>query len=246
MKTLWILLCISLSYSAYGKEFKYIKLDPEFEEYLLRANGKKSQGFLPEVKASDKEIEGRMREALLGASPKMNFAPDPSPVGGEEPPLYNEIREHLQNSHQQIGLDEITRIDRLNREFNLGKENFSGFSWQKPFGTVQVYVDRQVTPNLYTEGPHDQWLVQDTFSFEVEATTFLESLRQEKLARMSEREVGAFAGVTFKRVYTYYHYAPSYQAGLTSDLSKLFLPFTRFNQSGIENLAHNEIIKRED
>jgi hypothetical protein len=247
MKTLWILLSLLLSYSAYGKEFKYIKLYPEFEEYLLRANGKGAQGFLPsEDKASDKEIEGRMREVLLGASRKASLVAKSSPLRGEEPPLYNEIREHLQNSHQQIGLDEITRIDRLNREFNLGKENFSGFSWQKPFGTVQVHVDRQVTPNLYTEGPHDQWLIQDTFSFEVEATTFLESLRQEKLAHMSEREVGAFAGVTFKRVYTYYHYAPSYQAGLTADLSKLFLPFTRFNQKGIENLAHNEIIKRED
>lgn len=247
---------VFFSFSAAAREFKYIKLTPEFERHLLKVNQVgKNHGLMPKHAAASSpeevNLENRMRKALLGAkrsASRQSFlkTASTSNPGSDEPPMYEEIREHLQNSHQQIGLEEITRIDRLNREFNLGKENFSGFSWQKPFGTVQVYVDRQVTPNLYTEGSHDQWLVQDTFTFDIEATTYLESLRQEKLSLMSESEIGAFAGITFRRVYTYYHYAASYQAGLTSDLSKLFLPFLRFNERGLAKLGNKEIIKRED
>lgn len=252
-----MLVLFLFSLPVFGSEFKYIKLNPDFEGYLHKVNQttpvhrNMARNIIGNT-AVDDQLEGLMRQALLGASPRTAttragmMGPSSAAYANVEPPLYEEIRDHLQEAHQQIGRDEIARIFRLNNDFNLGTANFSGFSWQKPFGTVQVYADRQVMPNFETEGPHDAWLVQDTFTFNIEATTYLESLRRARLVIMSETEIGAFAGVTFKRVYTYYHYAPSYQDGLTADLSKLFLPYTRFNKSGLEKLSNKEIIKRED
>ena len=178
---------------------------------------------------------------IIGNNEKSHLT-NPIPVDGEDSVLYQEIRRHLETAHQGIGQYEVDQINRLNRHFNLGSQNFSGFSWQKPFGVVNVHTDRQVTQNLFGEN----WLIQDTFTFKIEATTFLEKLNEAGLADMSSTEIGAFAGITFSRVYTYYHYANSYEEGLKADFSKLFLPFIRFNKNGIEKMADEEIMKRED
>lgn len=250
----WMLLLLAFSYSAFSSEFVHIKLNPEFEHYLTQPQAKsnlrnaltnKSANAVSsggEISARN-TIQTKMMNALLGASlgAKGNIN-TPIPVDGEESPLYEEIRRHLEASHQNIGLQEIRNINRLNQQFNLGAANFAGFSWQKPFGVVQVYADRQVTPNFFGEN----WLVMDTFTFEIEATTFLEKLADAGLSGMNATEIGAFAGITFRRVYTYWHYANSYQEGLSADLSKLFLSFMKFNQNYMERMGNEEIMKRED
>ena len=191
--------------------------------------------------AARQNIHSKMMNALLGSNINKGLT-NPIPVDGEESPLFEEIRNHLEGAHNQLGLEEVANIRRLNQQFNLGTSNFSGFSWQKPFGVVNVYVDRQVTPNIFGQN----WLVMDTFTFDIEATTFLEKLVDAGLSGMSATEIGAFAGVTFKRVYSYWHYADSYQAGLGADFSKLFLLFMKFNQKGMEKMGNEEIMKRED
>lgn len=242
----WMLVLLTMSYSAFASEFTHIKLIPEFENYLTHGETKSPQKLksAKAMSANDNSFvatfESRMLGALLGAS--KTTITNPIPVDGEESALYEEIRRHLEGAHQQLGADQVANINRLNQQFNLGSSNFSGFSWQKPFGVVHVYVDRQVTPNLFGTN----WLIQDTFNFYIEATTFLERLNEEGLSNMSATEIAAFAGITFSRVYTYYHYANSYQEGLQADYGKLFLSFAKFNQSGLESMGHEEILKRED
>ena len=251
----WMLIVLSLfSLSAISSEFSHIKLSPEFEKFitrtpeksnLMKAVNSKSLSALSSdpVINQQRTLQTKMMGALLGvgATASGGFT-GTIPIDGEESPLYQEIRRQLETSHQSIGLSEVQTINRLNQQFNLGSSNFSGFSWQKPFGVVQVYVDRQVTPNIFGQN----WLVMDSFTFEMEATTFLEKLNQAGLSQMSSTEIGAFAGITFKRVYTYWSYANSYQEGLTADFSKLFLPFLKFNQPQMENMGNEEIMKRED
>ncbi len=246
----WMLLLLAIPFSALSSEFSRIKLTPEFEQHLTRAGAKsnapsptrsKSPNALsaavpaPAPTAAGGSLQARLLSALLGAT-------GPVPVDGEESPLYEEIRRHLEASHRTIGLSEVQNLNRLNQQFNLGTANFSGFSWQRPFGVVQVYADRQVTPNIFGEN----WLVMDTFTFEVEAATFLERLAGANLATMSASEIGAFAGIKFRRSYTYWHYAASFQEGLTADFSRLFLPFMSFNQAFMERMGNEEILKRED
>jgi hypothetical protein len=246
MIKVWMLLLSLFSLSAYSAEFNHIKLKPQFEQYLtqpkLKSTGAKSMGLRSTQNEESAQIENALRTSLLGTSLSKSNWSNPIPVDGEESLLYEEIRRHLEASHREIGLGQVHQINLINRQFGLGAQNFSGFSWQKPFGVIQVYADRQVTPNLFGEN----WLIQDTFTFEVEAATFLEKLNEAGLADMSAIEIGAFAGITFRRVYTYYHYAASYDEGLGVDFSRLFLPFTRFNKNGIERMGNEEIIKRED
>lgn len=237
----WMLLLLAFSYSAFSSEFTHIKLNPEFEQYLTQPKSKSNS--LKSMSKATNSVDNVLKSALLGAA--LGVKSDittPIPVDGEESLLYEEIRRHLETAHSQLGMEQVQQINRFNQQFNLGTSNFSGFSWQKPFGVVQVYVDRQVTPNIFGQN----WLVMDSFTFSVEATTFLEKLNEAGLTTMSGTEIGAFAGITFKRVYTYWHYANSYQDGLQSDFTKLFLPFIRFNQSGMETMADEEIMKRED
>lgn len=230
-------------------EFTHIKLTPQFEEYLNRSKMKSVGAKGLSAKSSeDTEIENKLNNALLGSAPAKNKLQQkgdftsPFPVDGEESPLYQRIRDELENSHQSIGMGEVSNLMAINNRFNMGTENFSGFSWQKPMGVVSVWSDRQVTPNLFGAN----WLVQDTFTVQIEAATFLEKLGELGFAALDQFDLGAFAGVTFKRVYTNYHYADSYQAGLVSDFSKLFLPFIRFNRFGMENMGPEEIMKKED
>lgn len=244
----WMLFLLVFSYSAFSSEFSYIKLDPEFEEYLNRdqlkskvSNNKFTQKSITASKAQ-LTLSNKVRNVILGTNLNMGDFNSPIAIDGEESPLYEEIRNHLEAAHQEIGLSEVQNINRLNQQFNLGSSNFSGFSWQKPFGVVQVYVDRQVTPNIFGQN----WLIMDTFTIEIEASTFLEKLSDAGLSSMNSTEIGAFAGITFKRVYTNWHYSNSYQGGLMSDFSKLFLPFLKFNAPSIEKMNSEEVMKRED
>jgi hypothetical protein len=228
----WMLFLL-FSLSAFSAEFTHIKLTPEFETQISRRP----------------DLDKSLRTTTLSGPSLKIFAllgrkdiTQPIPVDGQNSPLYEEIRRHLEASHQSIGAEEARNIMRMNQQFNLGTSNFSGFSWQRPFGAVQVYVDRQVTPNLFG----DNWLVQDSFTITLEASSFLERANTEGITNMSDSEIASFAGITFSRVFTYYHYANSYQEGLQANFSKLFLPFTKFNQRGIEEMSHEEILKRED
>jgi hypothetical protein len=245
----WMLLLLTVSSAANAVEFTHIKLNPEFEQYLTRTKSKspvaktaKSMSMnalsVDNSTVPQNNMQARLMNVLLGTS-----MDSPIPVDGEDSLLYEEIRRHLDAAHRSIGLEQVQNINRLNQQFNLGTENFSGFSWQKPFGVVQVYADRQVQPNIFNPG---KWLVRDTFTFQVDATTFLEKLAKAGFSGMNGTQIGAFAGISFKRVYTYWHYANSYQEGLSIDFSKLFLPFVKFNQKGMEVMGNEEILKRED
>jgi hypothetical protein len=251
MIKVWMLVLCLFSLSAFGSEFSRIRLNPQFEQYLTQAEKKSAPSQNAKSLSSSSPavtMPIQLRSALLGVMPnpshlktKSNWT-TPIPVDGEQSLLYEEIRRYLDAAHREIGLGQVNQLNRWNQQFNLGAQNFSGFSWQKPFGVVQIYADRQVTPNIFGSN----WLIADSFTFEVEASTFLEKLNEAGLANMSAVEIGAFAGISFRRVYTYYHYAPSYQEGLVADFDKLFLPFVRFNRPGMERMQDEEIMKRED
>ena len=252
MFQVWMLILGVISLPTHASEFNHIKLNPQFEQYLTQPRLKSvsksvkslssTQNLLPEEDDGTEELQQRIRVALLGGNNGAGDFNSPFPTDGEESLLYEQVRAHLETAHSEIGLREVTQLDFLNRQFNMGADNVSGFSWQKPYGVVHVHADRQVTPNLFGVN----WLIQDTFTFDVEATSFLEKSNEAGVTSMSDLEIGAFAGITFKRVYTYYHYANSYTEGLRADFSKLFLPFLKLNQAGISRMQHEEIIKRED
>lgn len=249
MKTVWMLSLI-LSFSVHAVEFKYIKLKPQFQEYLRRSQMKSAPGpstqgmrmmITAEDSAADPIQDQKVREILVGSSPEPLARFSDTPGTGNQSLLYEEIRRQLEHSHQGIGQLQVNQIKTWNEQFNLGTQNFSGFSWQKPFGTASVHVDRQITPPLLV----DRWMILDSFVIRIEASTFLEKLKEAGLLEEGW-DIGAFAGINFTRTYYYWHFANSYNEALASDYSKLFMPFTMFNQQNIESMGDNEVITRED
>lgn len=252
MQTVWMLIFLLTGFSAHANSFKHIKFTKAYEQYLKQPQAvpqQKSLNAFSRGAAAPDPFKEVIRSAVFGkqnamAPSQKGLSPFP-PADGEESLLYEQIRQHLEGSHQQIGIEEVTQLDRINRQFNLGTSTFAGFSWQKPVGTVQIYADRQVTPNAFTEDENDVWLVTDTFTIEIEATTFLEKLKEAGVVDAGT-DIGAFAGLTFKRVYRYDHYAKDYMTGLSVDFSKLFLPFLIFNAQGVDKMGDKEVIKRQD
>ncbi len=156
-------------------------------------------------------------------------------------PLIEELFENLGSQYNSIG--EAQTQDLINNyNFGGGVYNFSGFSWYKPMGTYSVVANRSVAPDLFS----DKWIVQDTFTINIEAATLLTNLADSGEITITEAQIGAFAGVGFSRTYSYYHYANTYLDGLTADYSKLFLSFIKFSSAHVLSLNNNEVMKRSD
>jgi hypothetical protein len=157
--------------------------------------------------------------------------------------IYKSILAFLGKRFQQIGSDESQSIIDHAQNFDLGESNFSGFTWQKPFGSYGLHVNRKITPDFKDPS---KWIVLDTFEISVNAQTFLKKLMDAGLASLDGIGFDAFAGLTFKRKYSYYHFADSYRAGLTSDFTRLFLPFLQFSRKKLVNMAPYNYLKKED
>jgi hypothetical protein len=227
-------------------DLKHIRLSESFKSALKASSGNTKslratqqvdprQGLIPFL--FDAEIA--QQNAQKSAK---NFAKS-TPTDGQESLLYGQIRDWLDLRYQGIGQAESERVAMFNNQFNLGVQNFSGFSWQKPFGGFGIYTDRQLSPDLFDA---NRWIVMDTFTVVIEATSFLGKMNEAGAVDMTSSEIAAFAGINFKRVYTTFHFANSFMEGLIADYRYLFLPFLVHTPNGALALNNGRVMRRED
>ncbi|MGK0367495.1 MAG: hypothetical protein ACI9QD_000631 [Thermoproteota archaeon] len=157
--------------------------------------------------------------------------------------LYKSLLTFLGGKYNEIGDQESQSIIDHADDFDLGEENFSGFNWHKPFGSYSVLVDRKVTPDYKNA---KQWIVSDTFEVSIDAQTLIKKLVDSAMISLEGLGLEAFVGMSFKRKYTYFHFADSYEKGLRSDFTKLFLPFLQMNRQKILQMSPYNILKKED
>ena len=124
MTTVWMLLLILVSIPANAGLFQNIKLNPQYEQYLMQPKMKSARpGTMSMTSQADSnsQMDLYVRKVLLGANPQGNSltAKSASSPGGEESPLYQEIRDQLETSHQGIGVNEVNQINSSNQQFNL-------------------------------------------------------------------------------------------------------------------------------
>jgi len=155
--------------------------------------------------------------------------------------LYRRIYESLNSHYVSICQRQVDEI--LGNGFQIGKYNTPGFFWRQSFGEFSIFVTRNIAQGL---GGEDRWIVTDEFNIIIEAEKMIGELADDGIIEISQEQMAAFAGVKFKRVYRYEHFADSYEAGLISDYGKLFMSFLTFNSDAIFNMSHNEFIQRED
>lgn len=159
----------------------------------------------------------------------------------EMSPLLDEIYGILQGDYENIGMDQ-TRTLIENHSMGGGVQNFSGFTWYKPMLNYNISANREVAPDLES----DKWIVHDTFTIYINASTLLKNFRDQDLIEITDTAIGAFAGVTFTRRYHYYHFAKDYLDGISKDYSKLFLSFRKFQTKKLEYISPYEVIKKTD
>lgn len=161
----------------------------------------------------------------------------------DESPLYSEILNYLEIHSQDIADREMRIIDEGRNMSVWGGMNHIGINYAKGFGSFSIELKREVAPDLF----HDtRWLVTDTFNIYIDATHVLSKLKDDEVIDISEKNLAAFAGLTFKRSYTQIHFADDYQRALGFNLDKLFFSFRNFRNLEALNIGPDEFIKKED
>lgn len=163
-------------------------------------------------------------------------------VGGEAG-LYQQIADEFNLEYENIGKREAARVLANNALSITGGLNSIGFSYKKPFINFGVSLDRNLAPDLFDD---KRWIVTDTFTVDIDASKVLGNLRDQDKIDMTEQNLAAFAGVVFKRKFTWVHYASSYNDGLMGHFEKLFMPFKAMGLSSLGRLDPNEMIFKED
>lgn len=187
------------------------------------------------------QIKNALEYKELKKSGKLRSSKSFKTFNLQNSPLLEEIEGILTGKYEGIGK---AQTDQLLKSYDIGGGivNFSGFSWHKPMLNYDIYVNRELAPDLMS----DQWIVQDSFTIFIEAATLLSNLQKQNLIQISDAKLGAFAGLTFKRTYTYNHFAKSYKEGLTSDFSTLFLGFKQYHVNNLPYLPEYSVLKKED
>ncbi|MBP9681988.1 MAG: hypothetical protein KBD76_11325 [Bacteriovorax sp.] len=157
--------------------------------------------------------------------------------------LYQQIINEMGIEYERIGKREADTILDNNKISVTGGLNSIGFTYRRPFGDFSISADRSLAPDLFDE---KRWIVNDTFSIFIDASKVLSNLKDQKLIDISEQNLAAFAGVVFKRTFTWVHFARTYQEGLTTHFEKLFMPFGILEFGHMTRLEPNEIIFKED
>lgn len=229
-------------------DFQFIRLNPEFINSIQRNNRRSDLKSLHTEERDWKTnlvpllFDQEIAELNITNTRMQKSGRSTGPWEGQDSLLYSQIQGWLGTQYQGIGTQEANQVNAYNNAFNLGTQNFSGFSWQKPFGGFNLYVDRQLSPELGT----DRWVIMDTFTIMIEATTFLGKLNEGGVVSMSDSEIAAFAGIKLKRIYTTYKYAESFMQGLITDYTSLFLPFLAHSPRRVLGMKQGELMKRED
>lgn len=227
------------------KTFKInkVKLKGLFNKDRLVDLESQTANELIEFQKSNRPLKKKSMLGLFKSTIDEKVDPPIMPeIPDEESYIYRKVLSEIGQSYNLIGQERSSNITQYNENFNLGSSNFSGFNWQKPMGYFGVFVNRQIAPDLMS----DKYIVTDTFTLNVDAFTFLSNLREEGAIEMSDIQLGAYAGISFKREYRYAHMANSFKEGLTSEFNKLFLSFLMFRGDRFSKIVANEYLKKED
>lgn len=246
MKLLYFFLVfLSLSH-AKAYEFKYLKLKGPLkdlqEEIKSPSQGMRAFGDRPTKALNEAIIAKRILDLDLPyENREVQALSEPTYSDEKMSLLYQKIKEVLGKNYNEIGNEQTGPLI-ARHQFGGGLLNFSGFTYQKPMGNFTLGVNREIVPDLFSSN----YIVHDVFVIGIDATTFLTNMKEAELIDIPDSSIGAFAGISFYRTYHYYHFAATYIEGLTKDYSKLFLPFTKYNENFVLDMPPYEIMKKQD
>ncbi len=220
-KSIFILITISLlSSSSWAQSHFVIKDRPALESF--------GEGI-------EKTIESRNTKILGTKGIDLNLS--------EENPVYREMTQYFRQNSDSIAQEQLQEIEDSGGFQAWGGLNHIGLSYAKGFGTFSVELRRDVAPDLFDD---ERWIATDQFDLYISASKLLGDLRDEEIIDITDEQMGLFAGITFKRSYTYVHYAQTYEQALAFNLDKLFFSFLNFRSNNFLQIEKGELLKKED
>ena len=158
-------------------------------------------------------------------------------------PLYVELENYFTKHHEKIAASQLNNIEWGDDHRIWGGVNHIGLDYSKDFLDFSVSMRRQVAPDLF----HDErYIVTDIMDIYVNASKLFEKCRDNGSIDISDEQLKAIAGLTFKRSYRFNHFADNYQDALTLNLNRLFFSFTYFRSKNFLRLNPGEFITKED
>lgn len=153
--------------------------------------------------------------------------------------LWNRVKEEgykLVNSAWEEIMDQ-------RQDVQLGRVNFPELSWYTALdGQIQVGAVRRLEPMLNQEG----WIVLDRLILGIGAKQYLTQLRDAGQLEITDEKLEAFAGIFYKREYTYQYFARTYEEGIRKNFDRLLLSFKKFGEDNFLEIDSNELIQKEE
>ena len=179
----------------------------------------------------------------LISKPITNTNTNPTNVGGVElsAPLIDRVFNRMKDIYKKVGEEQANEI--LNSGYDLGVLNNPSFFWQLPFGEIKISVRRQVDPDVFHE---TRYIVTDELIISIDAQKLLTNLKNEDIIEIPDHFFGLYAGIEFRRVYRFSHFAENFVEGLTNNYEYLFFPFLYFQTQKFNELDEYQFLERTD
>jgi len=174
-------------------------------------------------------------QALLNAG----MAQDPNSVSNYSG-VYDQILSHYQTNYETIG----SRLaDQSINNGVFGGTNMVGWKHANEFSSFKILFNRSIAPALFVE---DKYIVNDEMTIEIDAATYLKKLKNDQIINITDKNLLAYAGLTFKRTMRFNHFADSVADGLQTKFDHLFFIFKFFKADQLEKLSEYDYITKED
>ncbi|MCO4794894.1 MAG: hypothetical protein KC493_14335 [Bacteriovoracaceae bacterium] len=177
------------------------------------------------------EVSDSLKNKYQKQQRKLNLAP---------------ILQKAWNKLKETGVDKVNDLTKeildYKRDFSLGDLNTPGYRWDIATGNANIKLGRTIEPAFNSS----QWIIVDKINLNLSARSFLENLRNEGDLEITDANLKLFAGVRFKRTYTYRHTAPTYLKALTTNIDKLLFSFLKFHGTRYTKLDDGDLIRRDD
>lgn len=127
------------------------------------------------------------------------------------------------------------------KDFGGKISNFGTMQWHQPLGYISINSRRD-----FEEIASNKVQVDDILEINVHADTFLKHLSEKNLINITNEQLGAFANLSFHKIFRYKHYKSSLEEAQKADLETLLFPYQFLNFPYLLKLSVEDEISSKD
>lgn len=127
------------------------------------------------------------------------------------------------------------------KDFGGKISNFGSMQWHQPFGYISVNSRRD-----FEELAPEKIQVDDVLEITIHADTFLKHLADNNLIEITNEQLGAFANLSYHKLFRYKHFKKSLEDAQKADLETLLFPYQFLNFPHLLKISIEDEISSKD